>query len=168
MASRSVKVWCFLDRLCIVVWVTLLSSSLTVGPVMAQTNCSNYNSCVTGTASNILTGNITYCFNEASLTELLGDTSTIQDFKNRIDAAANDWATTTGRTITRASAGQTCNVTISASDESNVRDDNGVVTNVPGDNTRRNMQFSDEWGGWTPEGKDRLASHEWGHIMGLS
>ncbi len=29
------------------------------------------------------------------------------------------------------------------------------------------MIFSNEWPEWTSAGKDRLVSHEWGHILGL-
>jgi hypothetical protein len=165
MSSTGKLVLYYLDRIVLTFWVALLCFSITVTHAPAQTGCSNYDSCVTGTSDNKLTGNITYCFDEASLTEKLGNATTIQDFKNRIDAAATDWATKTGKSISRASSGS-CNVTVRINDSTTIQDLNGRVTGIPGTSSRT-MEFSDEWGGWTPEGRDRLASHEWGHIMGL-
>lgn len=81
--------------------------------------------------------------------------------------AANDWATKTGRTIAAAAPGQAGNVTITVSSDPAIRDDNGQVSIDVNDSSRRIMSFSDEFNGFSEAGRDRLASHEWGHVLGL-
>lgn len=101
------------------------------------------------------------------------------EFKAKIQAAAVDWAQKTGISITQAQAGQTANVTVQVEPSVDVQGnptqtgvDNGYVNYDPPSNpnsSKRIMGFSDEWatGNWSNDGKARLASHEWGHILGL-
>jgi hypothetical protein len=115
-----------------------------------------------------LSGNIVYSFDEASLNAAFAnDPTKIQDFKDRIKAAADDWAAKTGRAITLAPAGQTGSVTVSLNSSQFARDNNGYVEIDPNNQGRRNLVFSDEFNGFSSAGKDRLASHEWGHVLGL-
>lgn len=161
-----------LDRLVIKTWLLVLCASL-IGipiPAQAQTSCTAYNQCAElGSVQNTkLSGNLTYSFDEASLSAGFGnDANKIQDFKNRINAAAADWASKTGRTITVAPTGQTGNVTVSVSSSQFARDNNGYAEIDPNNQGRRNLVFSDEFSGFSDAGKDRLTSHEWGHILGL-
>jgi hypothetical protein len=157
---RSGTVLRCLDSVMLPLWVVLLFLSAPLFYVKAQTNCTNHSNCVGGNHPHKLAGNISYCFDEQSLGLLSNPT----DFKNRIDAAASDWAAKTGRQITRATSGG-CQVTIRASDTTRVQDRDGLVSS-PSPSTRL-IEFSDEWGGWSPEGRNRLASHEWGHVLGL-
>lgn len=135
--------------------------------VSAQPNCDSYNGCVTGPIAAMLTGNLTYSFDNAKLNELLVDPAKIQDFKNRVAAAADDFATKTSRTIKEAPSGLPGNVTVTVDNSTSTADDKGSVEIDPMNSARRVMKFSDEWSGWTPEGRNRVASHEWGHVLGL-
>jgi hypothetical protein len=92
----------------------------------------------------MLTGNLTYTFDQASLDTLFnGNTTKIKDFKNRMDAAAQDWATKTGRTITRASSG-TGDVTIGVNGSVTTSIEKGSVSVDPVNNSRRKMIISDD------------------------
>jgi hypothetical protein len=155
--KRAILSW--VDHLVLLFWIALLSLSLSISHILAQTSCATHDNCVP-TSTTKLSGNITYCFDQQSLSLL----SNPDDFRNRINSATADWAQTTGRSITLVTSGA-CNVTIQATDDPEIQNLNGLVTPT-GINTRL-MQFSDEWGGWSSEGRDRLASHEWGHVMGL-
>jgi hypothetical protein len=44
---------------------------------------------------------------------------------------------------------------------------NGLVANDPMNSSKRLMTFSDEFKDWHQESKDRIISHEFGHLMGL-
>ncbi len=161
-----------IDRLVLYSLIAVLLAPLLIAqlPSQAQTSCSNYDQCTAlqGEQSTKLTGDISYSFDEAALNAAFnGDQAKIQDFKDRMTAAANDWATKTGRTITAAPPGQAGNVTIRASSSQDIRNKNGEVKIDENDSSRRIMTFSDEFNGFSAAGRDRLASHEWGHVMGL-
>ena len=174
MSCQIEKTFDHMDQLVLRFWIIalcifLLSAQL---PAQAQTNCNSYNQCpaLQGEQNTKLNGDITYSFDEASLAAMFPNPMDRTDFKNRMLAAANDWATKTGQSITQAPAGQTGNVTIKVENSQRTREDNGYVGfDPPGDSnsSRRIMGFSDEWTSWSDAGKDRLASHEWGHVLGL-
>ncbi len=150
----------------------LLSALLLVVqiPAGAQTDCTSYNQCpaLQGEQPTRITGPIAYSFDEAALSAgFNNDQAKINDFKTRLTNAANDWAMKTGVTIAPAPTGQAGNVTITVSSLQPVRDDNGLVTIDENNGSRRIMSFSDEFNGFSEAGRDRLASHEWGHIFGL-
>ncbi len=113
-----------------------------------------------------LTGAITYSINEASLAALPSDAAR-QDFRNRIADATANWSQTAGISITQAPTGQAGRVTVDISTDPQRDLDDGVVYTDPNDTTRRIVSFSDEWITWAPESKDRIVSHEFGHVLGL-
>ncbi len=131
-------------------------------PAQAQLNCTSYNQCTAlQTVSGVkVQGPITYWFDNARVDTLLSQTDA-NDFRNRLRAAANDWATKTGVSITEGSSGK---VKIRVSGVTFYRDLNGVVQSE-GPNVV--MTFSTQWPEWNSAGKDRIASHEWGHVLGF-
>ncbi|HKB68282.1 MAG TPA: hypothetical protein VKC61_20645 [Pyrinomonadaceae bacterium] len=157
---------CWITRVSLVAICGLLLGSQVL--LVGQTDCTAYNQCATlqGTANTRLTGDITYSFDEASLSLLSSDAERA-NFKSKMQAAAADWAQRTGRSITAAPAGQSGNVTIGISNSQTVRDNNGLVGIDPANSSRRTMEFSDEFSGFSTAGQERLGSHEWGHVLGL-
>ena len=141
----------------------LMNSSIVV---RAQSSCSSYNQCqalqqISGVK---VQGPITYWFDNDQIDPRFTSPDDADNFRDRLRAAAADWATKTGTSISEGSSGQ---VRIRVSGISHSRDVNGEVEpdqNHPGSMV---MTFSDEWPEWTAAGKDRIASHEWGHIIGF-
>jgi hypothetical protein len=143
----------------------------------AQTppDCDAYNQCpkLAGRLPDALTGPLVVSFNENSLSSIYPDPAQQADFRNRVVAAVNDWAARTGVSIRMATAGETGNVRVSLSDSPEIREDGGLVsrenrahcctTSAPYDEVKISDQFSE----WSSEGKDRLLSHELGHILGF-
>lgn len=84
-----------LDRVVLRLWIVALCVSLLDLPraALGQTGCTTYNECAAlqGEANTKLTGNITYSFDEASLSLLSSDEAR-QNFRSRVQAAAADWA----------------------------------------------------------------------------
>jgi hypothetical protein len=115
-----------------------------------------------------LDGAISYSFaSDASLLASLGSQQAVDDFKSRARAAAQDWATKSGVRLSEAASGQAGNVTISVSGDPNTRASDGIVDFDPANNSRRTLTISDEYNGWSAEGKDSLFEHEFGHIIGI-
>lgn len=99
-----------LGLLAVLSFAALLAFILGTPPdtVTGQTDCSSYNQCPAlqgERADTKLTGNITYSFDEASLSALLPTDADRQAFRAAMINAANDWAQRTGRSITQAPAG---------------------------------------------------------------
>jgi hypothetical protein len=93
-----------LDESVLRCWIAVLCAYLIAPPgvAIAQTSCSGYGSCAAlqVASSNLLTGNISYSFDDAALAAAFGnDQAKIQDFKTRMTTAASDWAQKTGRNI---------------------------------------------------------------------
>ncbi len=84
------------------------------------------------------------------------------NFKSRVAAAAADWTVKTNVSITEDTPAQ---VTIMISADPFYQQRNGTVHPGP---EGPQMIFSNEWPDWTEAGKDRLTSHEWGHIIGFA
>ncbi len=148
--------------------VLALAYSSTTSPtyVQAQTNCTSYNQCerLQGVASTKVQGPITYWFADDRIETSLSPAD-VTDFKNRLRAAAQDWATKTGISILEVPSGGKVRIIISG--VPTIQAVNGVVTP---DQTFPNvvrMTFSDEWPQWNSAGKDWIASHEWGHVIGF-
>ena len=141
--------------------LTQLSSPVPV-IVRAQANCTAYNACpaLNGTSGVMVQGPIHYWFD--SSVDLYLNLEDATDFRNRVTAAVADWVVKTNVSITEGTSGQ---VRIMISTSSTYQALNGVVQNDPGGQA---MIFSNEWQDWTPAGKDRLLSHEWGHILGFA
>lgn len=145
----------------------------------AQSDCSNHTACsdLQGQSNRKLNGPIVYAFNEASLNARFPNASDREAFKDTLRAVANSWAQATGVSINEAGSGQTANVTIQVEpsvdangNETQTGADNGYVDFDPptdSSSTKRILAFSDEWTSWSPAGRERLAAHEWGHILGL-
>ena len=150
----------------IILSVALLSVQL---PVQAQTDCTTYNQCsyLQGEDSNKVVGNFTYSFDEASLNALPTNAAR-QDFRNRIQNAANDWASKTGRTITFVAPPNQGNVKVLVSNDQTITSRKALVTKpvFPAD-APPSVYFSSNFHTWSSDGKDWIASHEWGHLMGL-
>ncbi len=136
--------------------------------VSGQTGCTSYNQCAAlqGESSNKLTGNVTYSFDQASL-NLLSSDEARDNFRSVMRAAAADWAQQTGRSITEAPAGQSGNVTIRINSDPAIRDASGLVSHDPGNDSRRIIDISNEFNGYSTDGQNRLGKHEWGHVMGF-
>jgi hypothetical protein len=116
-----------------------------------------------------LDGPLAYSFpSNATLLATLGSQQAVDDFRSRARAAANDWASRSGVSISEAPPGQTGNVTITASNNEAIQRAGAQVEVDQTNPTRRIMTFSDQSTGWSAEGKDSTFSHEWGHIIGLA
>jgi hypothetical protein len=163
-------------------WMITLCTSLLWPQIMLNAqNCTAYNQCTAlqGTDSRKLNAPIVYRFNEQSLQARFPTQAARDEFKAKVQAAAADWAQKTGISITLAQTGQTANVTVQVEpsvdalgNPTQTGTDNGYVNFDPPNNPssdKRIMGFSDEWatGNWSNAGKARLASHEWGHLLGL-
>lgn len=159
---------CVLRFWIFVLALLLLASQLPVG---AQQDCSAYGQCAAlqQESSTKLNGPITYSFNESSLASLPNEQAR-QDFKNRMMTAINDWRDKTGINITFTTTPQpSSHVTIRISSDPFIRDSKGLVT-APGTfppSPNRELLISDNFASWSDDGKDWIASHEWGHVMGL-
>ncbi len=142
-------------------------------------DCTAYNQCpaLQGETNRKLNSPIIYSFNEQSLIARFPTQAARDEFKAKVQAAATDWAQKTGTSIALAQQGQTANVTVQVDSSVDAQGnptqtglDNGYVSfDPPGDSNsnKRILGFSDEWTTWSDAGKARLASHEWGHIIGL-
>jgi Dual-action HEIGH metallo-peptidase len=145
------------------------------GTAQTQPNCDAYNQCpeLQSRLSNALTGPLVVSFDENSLSSIYPDSQRREDFRNRVIAAVNDWSARTGISIQFAAAGQTGNVRVSLSNSTIIRDAGGQVfrenrsnccsTGAPYDEVKISDYFSE----WSSEGKDRLLSHEIGHVLGF-
>lgn len=135
-------------------------------PVEAQTNCTTYKQCPgLQTVSSVkIQGPITYWFDNVRIDSLLSPTDA-NDFRSRVEAAAQDWATKTGISITKGTSGK---LRIRVSGATQYTDANGKVEPDPNSPGNMLMTFSTEWPQWNAAGKDRIASHEWGHVIGFS
>lgn len=104
-----------IDRMVLRAWVAAICLSLLCGqtPLFAQSACDGYNQCpaLQGERNEKLNGPITFSFNQTSLNERFPNPADRTDFINRMRAAAADWATNTGISISEAPQGQTGNVT---------------------------------------------------------
>lgn len=172
MPCRFEILLCSVDRLILRFWITVLSISLlyTSLPVQSQTDCTAYNQCapLQGEHQAKLNGPMTYSFDEASLNALPTEQAR-QDFKNRIIAAANDWAAKTGVSITLTQSAQTSShVTAQISTELYIRDSKGLAGGppLPIGNTQRYLLFSDNFHTWSGDGKNWITSHEWATSWG--
>lgn len=172
MRPRYGRVLSRLDRIVARFWMAVLALSLLCVParVQAQTNdCSGYAGCTAlSTASNSkLQGPITFSFNDTALASVFPTQAARDDFKSRTRTAAADWAQKTGVSITEAPSGQAGNVTITASSDSHIQDVDGEVSTDPANSNRRIITYSSEFSAWSSAGRDRMASHELGRILGL-
>ena len=135
-------------------------------PVQAQPNCGTYYQCAKlGEVSAVkVQGPITYWFDDSRIDPFLSPKDAA-DFKAHLSAAASDWAVKTGVSITETSGSGKVRIIIST--VPSIRNVNGEVAadqSFPG---VIRMTFSNEWPEWNDAGKDRLASHEWGHVIGF-
>jgi len=172
MRPRYGRVLSRLDRIVARFWVAALAFSLLCVParVQAQTSsCSGYAGCsaLSQPSNTKLQGPISYSFNDTALAAAFPAQADRDDFKARIRNAANDWAQKTGISITEAPSGQAGNVTITASSDSHIRDVDGEVSIDPANSNRRIITYSSEFSAWSAVGRDRMSSHEIGHIIGL-
>jgi hypothetical protein len=136
--------------------------------IHAQTSCNTYYQCasIQEVSPHKITGPITYWFDSYQIVgfSFLTEEQAV-NFRERVKAAATDWSTRTGIVFTEVSSGG--NVRIRVSGASLYTANNGVVDNDQNFPGKMVMTFSVEWPLWTDAGKDRLASHEWGHIIGF-
>lgn len=134
----------------------------------AQTSCTTYYQCasIQEVSAHKITGPITYWFDNSQIVgfSFLTEEQAV-NFRERVKAAATDWSTRTGIVFTEVSSGG--NVRIRVSGASLYTANNGVVDDDQSFPGKMVMTFSVEWPLWTDAGKDRLASHEWGHIIGF-
>lgn len=134
----------------------------------AQTSCTTYYQCasIQEVSPNKVTGPITYWFDNS---QIVGASFLTEEqaanFRERVKAAATDWATRTGIVFTEVSSGGSVRIRVSGA--SLYTSANGVVDSDQSFPGKKVMTFSVEWPHWTAAGKDRLASHEWGHIIGF-
>lgn len=158
---------CFRVR---VVFLTALSASMCLLAIsqrdaQTQSGCATYYQCadLQAVSTNKVQGPITYWFDNVVIDSLLTPDAA-NDFRDRLKAAATDWATRTGVTISEGASGK---IRIRVSGVTFYRNINGVVEpdqSHPGGTV---MTFSTEWPEWNAAGKDRISSHEWGHILGI-
>ena len=134
----------------------------------AQTSCTTYYQCpsIQEVSPHKVTGPITYWFDNSQIVgvSFLTEQQAV-NFRERVKAAATDWTTRTGIVITEVSSGGSVRIRVSGA--SLYRGANGVVDSDQSFPGKKLMTFSVEWPMWTAEGKDRIASHEWGHIIGF-
>lgn len=98
---------------------------------------------------------------------VLDSQQAVDDFKSRARAAAHAWADKSGVQISEAPPGQAGNISISASSSQAIRDAIGQVRHDKDDPNRRTLTISDDYNSFSPEGRDYLFAHEFGHIIGL-
>jgi hypothetical protein len=146
-------------------WIALICGSLATPRAFAQTPC--FGSCnqFSGTYTTLLCGTISYSFDNSTLA-LLGDQADQNEFKTEVGDAFSDWSQKTGRAATQATTG-VGNVTVKVSDSIGTNQDAGNVRVDPSNSTRRIVTIYYDFPGWAPESKDRLLSHEIGHVFGL-
>lgn len=165
--QRYMHLWFFIATISA---ACLLAPAKYLPGALAQTtqaNCDAYSTCTAlqGTSQAKLQGPITYSFDNAALSAMLGnDPVKIKDFKDRFEAQAKDWAEKTGVSITPAAAGSSGNLTVTMSNSDTIRDENGEANTVNGHGT---LTISNEYSSWSEAGKDRLFAHELGHFLGL-
>jgi hypothetical protein len=142
----------------------LLGAQLTL--VRARDNCENYNQCpaLQGVSSVKVQAPITYWFDDTRITPFL-DANATNDFKARLRAAAQDWSVKTGISISEVSGSGKVRIIISTTPS--IRNVNGEVEADQTFVGNKLMLFSNEWPEWNSAGKDRIASHEWGHVIGF-
>jgi len=130
-----------------------------------QSSCAAYYQCadLQAASTNKVQAPITYWFDNDHINSLLTPDAA-DDFRTRLKATATDWATKTGVTISEGASGQ---VRIRVSGVTFYRNINGVVEPDQSHPGGKVMTFSTEWPEWNGAGKDRIASHEWGHILGI-
>lgn len=167
MSTRSVPL--LKARLTIGIGLAVLSCLLLSSHSQAQTqiSCTTYNQCTAlqAVSSIKVQGPITYWFDNDHIEgDFLLNHDAAENFKARVRAGANDWATKTGISITEATSG---NVRIRISGTTFYTNSNGVAEPDQNNPGGKLMTFSIEWPQWTTAGKDRLVSHEWGHIIGF-
>jgi hypothetical protein len=165
MSNKVEKLLRCLDKFIIGFWILVLSTSIFVIRVPSQVLCTAHNTCLAGTSPYKLCNVIYYL--DTSTFSLLGSPQATTVFTTAVSNAAQDWATKTNKAITSTTNAALANVTISISNSTPVRTNNGLVTNDPMNSSKRLMTFSDEFKDWHQESKDRIISHEFGHLMGL-
>lgn len=170
-----------IDRLVLRAWVAAMCLSLLCGqtPLFAQAPCADYDQCpaLQGETNRKLNGPITFSFNQASLDQRFPNPDDRTDFINRMRAAAADWATNTGISISEAPAGQTGNVTIQVEPSESAPgvptetgNQNGYVDfNPPGDTSSpsRTLGMSDEWSTWSGAGKKTVQNRSYKRFLSL-
>ena len=134
----------------------------------AQTTCTTYYQCsfIQEVSPNKVTGPISYWFDNDRIVGVSLLTATQADnFKARVRAAAADWTTRTGIVTSEVSSGGSVRIRISSA--SFYTGPNGLVEPDPSFPGKVLMTFSVEWPFWTDAGKDRITSHEFGHVIGF-
>jgi hypothetical protein len=148
----------------LVISVCLVLSQLLIAVpiVRAQYSCASYNTCpyFQMTSGVMVQGPIKYQFD--SSVDLYFNAEDAADFRNRVAAAAADWTVKTNVSITEGTPAQ---VKIMISASSFYQERNGLVQSGA---SGPEMVFSVEWPDWTSEGKERLLSHEWGHVVAFA
>jgi hypothetical protein len=148
--------------------VALITPAVVDRSAHAQSiNCTDYNQCTSlqGVSGNKVQGPIAYWFDNDHINSLLPTQADADNFRSRVRAAATDWSSKTGTTISESTnSGQ---VKVRVSGVTLYRNANGVVEPDPNSPGNKMMTFSTEWAEWSAAGKDRLTSHEWGHIIGF-
>jgi hypothetical protein len=155
-------------RLVIVSGIFLVLTIVSLLATHAQTSCTTYYQCaaIQQVSEHKVTGPITYWFDNDHIEGASFLNATDADnFRTRLRAAATDWATKTGISITEGSAGSKVRIRVSGASLYTAA--NGVVDDDQSNPGKMVMTFSTEWPHWTTEGKDRLASHEWGTSLDL-
>jgi hypothetical protein len=134
------------------------------GPAaQVQTSCSTYYQCsgVQVTSAVKIQGPIKYKFEDIRIPEAIAE-----DFKTRIRQAVADWKNRTGVTIIEDEGDW--KVRIYLSGVGNAPLVNGLVEPDQNNPGKFQMVFSrDEWSTWSEAGKNWIASHEWGHVIGF-
>ncbi|HEV2706152.1 MAG TPA: hypothetical protein VGV59_09525 [Pyrinomonadaceae bacterium] len=158
----------YLYVLCFLIGVLALSysSATSPTPVLAQLNCTNYNQCerLQSVASTKVQGPITYWFDDDRIIPFLS-LADMTDFKNRLRAAAQDWSVKTGISISEVTSGGRVRIVVSGL--LSIQNVNAEVMHDQSFPNVVRMTFSNEWPQWDSAGKDWIASHEWGHIIGF-
>jgi len=153
----------------ITVLVTILGGvavSVFLSRVAAQSDCVTYNQCSSfqQTSPNKKQAPITYRFDDDRI-DIHLSAEEKADFKSHIKAAADDWALKLGLSISEVSSGG--NVRFYISGTTTARADNAVTGPDQAPGGDRQVVYSNEWPEWSEAGKNRLASHEWSHLIGF-
>lgn len=168
MRHRQARLLAFLSMAGVLVLLYLIATSPT--PVFAQVNCTAYNTqcpALQAIISPKVQGPIKYWFDDDRINAVMTNPSHIANLKERVKLAADDWVQRTGVSIMRVDTLAQANVRIYASAGSSVVNGLGQVDHDPTYSDKTRIQFSYKWGEWTDAGRDRLASHEWGHVLGF-